>query len=105
MLEFDLLGQLALHLGGVPTDTGVHVRLLDERGGVIGEGPQFFTELTLDAGGQRLFNLALKPLSELATDELAAVEAVLFATELEHPAWARLGFVLRNPDAPPRRER
>ncbi len=104
MLEFDLLRQLALHLGGVPTDKGVHVRLLDERGGVIGEGPRAGTALALEAGAQRLFSVALEPISELAPDELTAVEAVLFANELEHPVGS-LGIVLRHPGAPPLRER
>lgn len=104
MLEFDLLRPLALQLGGVPTDTGVHVRLLDERGGVIGEGPRAGTALELDASGQRLFNIALELLGELAPDQLTAVEAVLFADELEHTVGS-LGIVLRNPDAPPLRDR
>jgi hypothetical protein len=104
MLEFDLLRQLALHIGGVPTDMGVHVRLLDERGGVIGEGPRAGTALELDVGGQRLFNVALELLGELSADELIAVEAVLVANELEHPVGS-LGIVLRNPEAPPLRRR
>ena len=101
MLEFDLLHQLArAPRRSAPTNPGVHVRLLDERGGVIGEGPRAGTALELQAGGQRLFNVALELLGELAPDELTAVEAVLFANEREHPVGS-LGIVLRNPDASP----
>lgn len=96
MLEFDLLDGLARQLGGSATDTGVHVRLLDERGVLIGEGPSAQIDLVLDAGGQRLFNVSVEPLDELGERELTAAEAVLFSNELEHPAGS-LGIVLRRP--------
>ena len=92
--------QLADRLGGTFTDTAVNVRLLDERGSALGENPLAGTELDLPAGGQRLFNLAVEPLGELASGELTAVEAVLFASEVEHPIGS-LGIVLRNPDDAP----
>lgn len=104
MLEFDLLHALALRLGGVAADMGLHVQLLDERGAVIGEGPRAGTALELEGGRQRLFNVALELLGELEQDQLAAAEAVLFADEVEHPIGS-LGIVLRSPQAPPLRER
>jgi hypothetical protein len=104
MLEFDLLRPLARRLGREPTDMGVRVRLLDERGSVIGKDPRAETYFNLEAGARRLFNVAVEPLGELESGQIAAVEAVLFANELEHPVGS-LGIVLHDAEAGPIRER
>ncbi|HYI99867.1 MAG TPA: hypothetical protein VEX36_09380 [Thermoleophilaceae bacterium] len=104
MLELDLLEQLARRVGAVPADVGLKLQLLDERGAVLGEDPRAVIDLDLEAGGRRLFNVAVEPLEELGHDELAAVEAVLFANQIERPVGS-LGIIVRSPDAPPLRER
>jgi hypothetical protein len=101
ILEFDLLRPLAAHLGGFAADMGVHLRLLDEGGAVLAEGPDAGIALELEGGGQRRFNMAAEPLATLEPNQLAAAEAALFAEELEHPVGS-LGIVLHNPATPPR---